>query len=135
MNRISILRTNFSDKQTLGKLFVLDENSKILFECFTLELPWKNNQKQISCIPAGIYRIRPRVSAKYGNHLHILDVPKRDFILIHEANYVHQLQGCIAVGQKLSDLNGDGLLDTTSSKLTKMRLLEYMDGETTIEIK
>lgn len=135
MNTIHIQRIEQSDKQTTGKLLIKDLSGKVLFECFTLELPWKNNERRISCIPIGTYLVRPRVSQKYGQHLHILDVPNRDFILIHEANYVHQLQGCIAVGQKLSDLNGDGLKDTTSSKLTKMRLLEYINGQTKITIQ
>lgn len=135
MNKLKILRTNHSPKQILGKLFVLDSTDKILFECFTLELPWKNNQRKVSCIPAGTYKVRPRVSQKYGAHLHLLDVPGRDMILIHEANFVHQLLGCIAVGQSVQDLNRDGVPDITSSKLTKARLLEFIDGETEITIQ
>ena len=134
MNTLSLIRTHHSDTQTIGKLFVKDENEKVLFECFTLELPWKNNLKQKSCIPPGYYKVRPRVSAKYGRHLHILDVPHRDFILIHEANFVHQLLGCIAVGQTLADINKDGNPDVTSSKLTKERLMQFMNGTTEIII-
>lgn len=134
MNSLSLIRTDKSDRQILGKLFVLDANGQVLFQCHTLELPWRNNQRQKSCIPAGRYKIRPRVSQKYGQHLHILNVPNRDMILIHEANYVHQLLGCIAVGQSVRDLNGDGVPDITSSKLTKARLMEFINGETEIVI-
>jgi len=134
MNTLSIIRTDLRDTQTEGKLYVLDGGGKVIFTCETLELPWKKNQRKISCIPPGTYQVRPRVSPKYGLHLHILDVPDRDWILIHEANYVHQLQGCIAVGQSKQDLNGDGLKDVTASKLTKARLMEYIDGQTTLII-
>lgn len=134
MNTLRITRTDLRDSQTEGKLFVLDEGDQVLFTCETLELPWRNNQRRISCIPPGTYVIRPRVSQKYGLHLHILNVPDRDWILIHEANFVHQLQGCIAVGQSKKDLNGDGLKDVTASRLTKARLMEYITDQTTLTI-
>jgi hypothetical protein len=133
-NTLSLVRTNFGTQQTEGELFVLDENAQVLFQCFTLELPWLNNLPQKSCIPAGRYKIVPRFSAKYKNHLHILDVPNRSWILIHEANYVHQLLGCIAVGKARRHLNGDGLRDITDSIITKQRILEYITGPTQIII-
>jgi hypothetical protein len=108
---------------------------QILFRCVTVELPWKDNQVRISCIPAGTYKVVPRRSPKYGEHLHILDVPGRSLILIHQANYVHQLLGCIAVGQSRADLNGDGLQDITASVATKNKLLTYITGATSITIK
>lgn len=135
MNRLSLIRADHQPKQTLGTLFVLDENDNILFECFTLELPWKNNSRRVSCIPDGTYRVVPRWSQKYGQHLHILDVPGRDLILIHEANFVRQLQGCIAVGSSLMDIDGDGLTDVTHSINTKMKLNQFIRQETTIEIR
>jgi hypothetical protein len=135
MNRLSLIRTASTTTQTLGRLSVIDPQGKTIFSCVTLELPWLNNQRRISCIPPGTYRIRPRVSQKYGLHLHILNVPNRDWILIHEANFVHQLQGCIAVGQTIADLNRDGVPDITSSKLTKARLMEFINGETEITIR
>lgn len=133
-NTLSLVRTDFGTQQTEGELFVFDENAQVLFQCFTLELPWLNNLPQKSCIPAGRYKIVPRFSAKYKSHLHILDVPNRSWILIHEANYVHQLLGCIAVGRTRADLNGDGLRDITQSVATKQRLLEYIIGPTQIII-
>lgn len=135
MNTIKLIRTDYSDKQTLGKLFVLTEDAAILFECHTLELPWKNNEKRVSCIPAGTYPIRPRWSSKYGHHLELLDVPHRSLILIHEANFVRQLLGCIAVGRKRMDIDGDGLTDVTHSIVTKNQLITYIDDQTTITIQ
>ena len=39
-------------KYTLGNLYYNDE-----LICYTIELPWKNNQKSISCIPPGLYKL------------------------------------------------------------------------------
>lgn len=134
MNTLSLIRTDLMDRQTLGRLFVLDENAQVLFQCVTLELPWKDNQRNISCIPPGNYRITPRISQKYGRHLHILDVPNRDWILIHEANFFHQLRGCIAVGQEIREIDGDGMPDITNSVKTKLKLLKYIKSESKIII-
>lgn len=129
-----MVRTHKEMEQTKGELFVLDEFANVLFRCFTLELPWKDNQRKISCIPAGRYKVVPRFSQRFNNHLHILDVPERTFILIHEANFVHQLEGCIAVGASRIDLNGDGKLDITQSVITKNKILEFITGPTEIII-
>lgn len=134
MNTLSLIRTHSLPQQTKGELFVLDENAQVLFQCFTLELPWKENQQNISCIPAGRYPIVPRWSAKYKDHLHILDVPNREWILIHEANYVHELRGCIAVGRERIDMNGDGLKDVKHSIATKRKLLKFITAPSQIII-
>jgi hypothetical protein len=100
----------------------------------TLELAWKNNAKQISCIPKGTYKVKKRTSAKYGEHFHILNVPNRDMILIHHANFSHQLLGCLAPGKGLADINRDGRLDVTSSRQAMKEMLAYLPCEFEIEI-
>jgi hypothetical protein len=135
MNSLSLVRDIPGERQTKGQLFVLDHTGEVLFQCFSLELPWKDNERNISCIPDGRYPIVPRFSERFKNHLHILNVPSRDLILIHEANFVHQLRGCIAVGDTRLDMNGDGLKDLTNSVRTKNRLLEFITGPTEIIIK
>lgn len=74
--------------------------------CKTIELPWKDNQRGISCIPEGSYRIRKRFSEKFKWHLEVMNVRNRDFILFHPANNaLKELQGCIA---PVSELTGEG---------------------------
>jgi len=131
---VFLKRESDDGTQTLGKLFINDINGVTLFSCKTLELPFKGNQKRISCIPKGKYNVKRRYSLKYGNHFHILNVPNRDFILIHNANYWFQLLGCIAVGQAHIDLNKDGKLDTTNSKLTLAKLVAVLPKETILTI-
>lgn len=131
---MSITRIEKNENQTLGILTLWDDNDFPYYECRTLELPDKDNQKRISCIPEGVYTVKKRFSEKYKNHFHIQDVPNRDWILIHPANYVRQLLGCIAVGESHTDIDGDGLRDVTHSKRTLERLLDECDNEFQLEI-
>jgi Family of unknown function (DUF5675) len=76
-------------------------NGEILYEgrlvMYTIELPWKNNLAGVSCIPEGKYELSKRWSPKFGRHLQILNVPGREYILIHPANEaLRELKGCIA---------------------------------------
>ncbi|HMR89730.1 MAG TPA: DUF5675 family protein [Saprospiraceae bacterium] len=121
MESVYIKRTMPESKQTLGELLY---NGKVL--CKTLELPWLNNKRRESCIPTGTYEVIRRTSPKYGEHFHILNVPDRDAILIHNANYVRELKGCIAPGVNHTDIDGDGLRDVTSSKATMKLLLKVL---------
>ena len=68
----------------------------------SLELPWLENQRNISCIPEGIYPIVRRQSARFRDHLLIEDVPDRDLILLHPANDAsEELRGCVAPVMRL----------------------------------
>ena len=93
-----ILRDTFSDESTIGELFLNGERF-----CDTLELPYRDNQRSISCIPVGDYKVRlryPRESAT-RNYLHLLveDVKDRSYILFHRGNTAKDTRGCILVGQ------------------------------------
>jgi len=76
---------------------------------FILELPWKNNQRRVSCIPAGRYRARFRTPENTPAGLRtgvyeLLDVPDRDGILVHVANKAEELLGCLAPGERVGVL-------------------------------
>jgi Family of unknown function (DUF5675) len=73
---------------------------------FSIELPWLDNQTRVSCIPEGKYELRKRWSPKFRRHLQVMNVPNRNYILIHPANdAVRELKGCIA---PVSSLTGAG---------------------------
>ena len=129
MCTIKLKRTKYLFNETLGEGQVGD------FKFVTLELPWKNNQRRISCIPPGTYKGVKRTSPKYGLHVHILDVPGRDLILMHNANYVTQLEGCVAVGEAIRDINADGTLDVTNSVKTLKKLVSLLPDSFTIIIE
>ncbi|MDR6237135.1 DUF5675 family protein [Aureibacter tunicatorum] len=115
---------------TYGRLMVIEDEQLIKFDCATLELPWFRNRRNISCIPVGEYPLRPYVSNAYGICLEVAEVPERDLIRIHSANYVNQLRGCIAVGKSYADINKDGITDITFSRQTLRNLLDVLGSET-----
>lgn len=128
MKKLRLIRTQQNEKQTLGILQISD-NNKLDYYFHSLELPWKDNKRGVSCIPEGRYRVKKRFSQKYGEHLHVMDVPDRDMILIHRGNFNYQTMGCILVGTGLSDINGDGLLDVTNSRAAMQELLDNLGNE------
>ena len=76
-------------------------NGKIQYEdrlmMYSIELPWKENLAQVSCIPEGRYELVKRWSPKFNRHLQVMNVSQRKNILIHPANdAMHELKGCIA---------------------------------------
>ena len=131
---VKINRIFSSEFQTLGILTIYDDHNFPFWECRTLELPDLGNKSRISCIPIGEYEVIKRNSAKYGDHFHILDVPNRSYILIHNANYVRQLLGCLAVGLSHTDIDGDGLRDVTRSKSTMKDLNRILPNSFKLEI-
>jgi hypothetical protein len=120
LNRIKPL-----DNQTLGILNFYDDLEEV-FSCKTVELPYRANLRCISSINTGVYTVQRRWSEAHKEHLHIMDVKGRTLILIHVANYVRELLGCVAVGEKFADIDGDGTIDITSSRKTLDIILSLM---------
>jgi len=93
-----LIRDTFTDESTIGELFLNGERF-----CDTLELPYRDNQRSVSCIPTGSYKVRmryPRESAT-RDYLHLLvqEVKDRSYILFHKGNTAKDTRGCILVGQ------------------------------------
>ena len=105
-----ILRDTFTSESTLGELFINGERF-----CDTLELPYRDNQRSVSCIPIGEYKVRmryPRESAtREYLHLLIQEVKDRQFILFHRGNSAKDTRGCVLVGQsRKQDFVGNSTL-------------------------
>lgn len=66
----------------------------------SVEPPWANNARFISCIPDGVYKIEWKETGHSWPCFEVHDVPGRDSILIHPANTAGELEGCIALGTK-----------------------------------
>ena len=64
----------------------------------TLELPWRDNKPNVSCIPQGYYDVVRHTSPSKGDCYEVLDVPAREHILIHVGNFPTDTQGCILIG-------------------------------------
>jgi hypothetical protein len=91
--------------------------------CNTIELPWKNNESRVSCIPEGKYLLEKRYSKKFKWHIEITQVPNRGAILFHPANSaLTELNGCIAPVTKIS---GAGLGFMSRKAFDKLKTLVY----------
>ncbi len=89
----------------------------------TIELPWRKNEKRVSCIPEGKYLLRRRYSSKFNWHIEVLNVENRSLILLHPANNaLLELNGCIAPVTKLS---GPGLGLQSRQALNKLKGLVF----------
>jgi hypothetical protein len=80
----------------------------------TLELPWRQNRRKLSCVPAGRYRCVWVRSPRFGWVYHVTGVPERTAILIHGGNlagdatagWKTHVQGCILLGERRGRLGG-----------------------------
>jgi hypothetical protein len=135
MKKIIITRTDYSDKQTLGIGMIIDDGRPV-FEFKTLELPWKNNASKVSCIPSGKYTAFKRISgtAGRGQVFQLEEVPNRIAIQIHSGNYYTDILGCILVGDKHTDINGDGYADVTNSRKVLRTILDSLSEKVQVEI-
>lgn len=115
--------------QTLGVITVFEDRIKPIYDCKSMELEIDCNKRRDDCIPAGLYRVIKHNSPKFGECFWIQDVPNRDEILIHPANFSRQLLGCVATGEKHFDIDKDGLKDVTNSRKTLKKLLSLMPDE------
>lgn len=132
--RLLLERIDDSGVQTIGRMFVLDNEDMSEYDCHTLELPWRDNKNSISCIPEGEYQVVKRTSPKFGRHFHILGVPGRSYILIHQGNYHSDIRGCVLVGKDLKDINKDGHIDVVHSKKAMTDLLLLMPDRFTLQV-
>lgn len=90
--------------------------------CKTLELPWLENKRSVSCIPEGKYRVTKEKPIPHDDpntdedesggriyrpywHFRLHGVPGRSGILIHRGNNPTHSQGCILVGARFGDFN------------------------------
>ena len=102
--------------------------------CNTIELPWRENETRVSCIPEGKYFIKKRYSQKFQWHLEVLDVKNRSLILLHPANNaLLELNGCIAPVTKLSGL-GLGLMSRKAFSKLKDLVYKALDNKESVEL-
>lgn len=143
MKRVFLIRTETGDEGTFGKLTI--DN----FKCFTVELPWRNNEKGKSCIPSGIYIFRWSKSPKHGECFEADqsdNAPGRTDIQIHSANwagnvdrgYISQLEGCVSLGRAIAmiEIPGGGKKQkgVTASK-DATRAFEAIMGKEPFELE
>lgn len=108
-------------------------------DLWTIERPWLNNQTGVSCIPEGRYELTwhepTGVSLPDGwtgtwalvnEKLNVSYLPRpnmRSYILLHVANYVDDIEGCIGWGKRHIITNK---LMVTHSRASTDILLRYI---------
>jgi len=116
-------REILSNKATLGTLI----NPKGLEIAKTLEPPFVDNKRGISCIPFGSYRCIKDNTGRF-RFWKILDVIGRENIEFHNGNLACHTDGCILLGQDWVFMSNDKTnqleLAVTFSKPTLKKILE-----------
>jgi len=108
-----LLRIESDSEGTIGVL-IDDELQQV---CFMNELPWKNNESNMSCIPPGTYEVtylERSASGKYRDVYHVQAVNGRSGILIHKGNFAGDSElglrthshGCLLPASRVGELSG-----------------------------
>lgn len=120
---LRLIRYHMTGTETLGLLFVDGE-----FVCYTLELPWKNNERDISCIPEDTYTVVPHKTDP--NKFRVKNVPGRSGINIEIGNSYKDILGCILVGTGVTsylwNYGGNSHYYLVSSKIAMYKLKEII---------
>lgn len=127
--RLLLIRKDTSQDGTDGVLTLPSG-----FKINTLELPWLDNAKDISCIPFGIYQCKKIVSPRFGETFEVCDVPSREHILFHKGNKLTDSKGCILLGSGRS-IGVDGKDQLVGSASAFDRFKEEVFGYEEIELE
>lgn len=107
--QLTIKRVSTNNDGTYG---VIIQNTTPF--ALTLEESWKENKRDISCIPAGEYICKRVNSPRFGDTFGIVNVEGRSNILFHWGNTEKDTKGCILVGEEFGYLK---TLDDDTKKI------------------
>jgi hypothetical protein len=127
MKQLRLVRVSEYNGATLGVLCIDD-----MPEFVTLEDAWRDNERRISCIPVGRYKILPRVSPKFGKTWQVMDVVERDHILFHAGNTHKDTHGCILLGMQFGTIGNESAI--LASKSAFHRFLDLMASSLEAEL-
>lgn len=117
---LTLKRIEDTGRETFGEFYLGEDFDTRI--SYSLELPWRENRPNISCIPAGTYICAREPNAVYTEVFRLLRVPGRDGILIHPANMAAELEGCIAPGLEIERVGWTGVLHSRDA-LSVLRAL------------
>jgi hypothetical protein len=100
----------------------------------TLERPWRDNRRNESCIPSGIYQCRKVNSPKFGPTFEVCDVPGRTAILFHKGNLQDDSHGCILIGEAFNPVTGRPGITASKEGFAEFLHLTGMTLEFQLEI-
>ncbi|EJP8234769.1 hypothetical protein AB1N26_000169 [Campylobacter coli] len=144
--KITINRRYTGKTCVIGKFKVLDDDDKILFECFSLEEDKEGLESGKDLrIPEGNYNLKRHSPSRFENTLRSItkkdddtminvyndDVPSSRAILIHWGNTNKDTQGCILLGHT-KDNNNESV---GQSRLACKEFYDLMHGKNLEDIK
>ena len=119
---VEITRLEQTERGTLGVILV---DGRVV--CYSLELPWKENKPNVSCIPTGQYDLLLEWSPAFGKDLYELyGVDGRSEIKIHIGNSLGEMKGCIILGTDVG-YNADGERYLYNSRKAFDKFMAAMD--------
>lgn len=116
--RLTIERALTGDQGTPGIADLHNAAGIPLWAGFSIELPWRNNAPNVSCVLMGMYIAKLQRSKRFGYDVYVLqNVPGRENCEIHDANwagdvtkgYRSDLEGCTALGMEHGVMPPPGL--------------------------
>lgn len=97
LHHYTLLRDDDNGTRCLGT-WIIDPPGHESIKVHTIERPWLDNEPFVSCIPGGTYLVKKYSSESFPDVWEITKVPGRSKILIHIANYWHDVRGCVGPG-------------------------------------
>lgn len=128
MRQARLVRTSSGDHGTLGVLVLPGRGDPL----HVIEPPWRDNRRNRSCIPGGVYDVLPHLSPRFGRCLLVAAVRERSHILFHAGNVGGDVErglrshtaGCLLPGLRRGRLDvGTGLQRAVLSSRTALRHL------------
>ena len=74
----------------------------------TIELPWRDNAPNVSCIPTGDHQAFWAWSPRHGRAVYHVAAEGRAGVEVDVANWSSELRGCLAMGRKIAKFPGKG---------------------------
>lgn len=126
--KLKLVRVSEHKDAMLG---VLCLDSRPMF--VTLEDRWFDNERMLSCIPAGKYKIKIHNSPRFGRVFKVCDVPGRNDILIHAGNTKEDTHGCILLGLMYGTIGTETAI--LSSRAAFANFMTAMNGVSEAELE
>ena len=132
---VTLLRLTADKARPQRGVLVVDGEPKVV----SLELPWRDNEFSLSCIPAGKYQCKRDTNRTTNGGLKIpvtyevMSVPGRSGILFHIGNTTKDTQGCILVGSKFGELVGHSAI--LESKVGFDSFLQALGGKSLVNLE
>jgi hypothetical protein len=114
----------------------------------SLEQPWRDNKPYQSCVPPGIYELRPYSSPKYGDCYIMVneDLNVYEFehsegrpadgrflcLFVHKGNWVRNFKGCVGAG--FDYLENEDMITSTKKACEQVNKAVIQEGSYKLEI-